>query len=117
MSLTNETSALNLPGSQRGTAPSLLGSFVIAARHRGVHLSVAQLVREQPAGIRRDERHVGTADQHRPAGALECVDDPGDRMVRVVRLVPALHTRQRAATTSVLNRRRRAHRDRPASLR
>jgi hypothetical protein len=30
----------------RAGAASLLGSFVIAARQRGVHLSVAQLIRD-----------------------------------------------------------------------
>src|SRR5947209_19837059 len=45
------TQAMNLqpapvPANARAGAVSLLGSFVIAARQRGVHLSVAQLIRD-----------------------------------------------------------------------
>ena len=45
------TQAMNLqpepvPANAQGGGSSLLGSFVIAARQRGVHLSVAQLIRD-----------------------------------------------------------------------
>ena len=43
----NDTAVLNLPSGPRAAAvPSLLGSLVIAARHRGIHLSTTQLIRE-----------------------------------------------------------------------
>ena len=43
----NDTSVLNLPsGPRAAAAPSLLGSLVIAARHRGIHLSTTQLIRD-----------------------------------------------------------------------
>jgi hypothetical protein len=43
----NDTSVSNLPsGPRAAAAPSLLGSLVIAARHRGIHLSTAQLIRD-----------------------------------------------------------------------
>jgi hypothetical protein len=35
-----------VPANAQGGGSSLLGSFVIAARQRGVHLSVAQLIRD-----------------------------------------------------------------------
>ena len=51
------TQAMNLqpqpvPNNAQGGGSSLLGSFVIAARQRGVHLSVAQLIRDHqlPSG-------------------------------------------------------------------
>ena len=43
-----------------------------------------------PAGVRRDERHVRRAHEHRPPGALEGVHDAGQRVTRLVGLVPAL---------------------------
>ena len=53
----NDTPALSSANNTRGAnaqsgASSLLGSFVIAARQRGVHLSVAQLIRDHqlPSG-------------------------------------------------------------------
>src|SRR5882762_9436272 len=42
----NDSSAPSSAGNARGGPSSLLGSFVIAARQRGVHLSVAQLIRD-----------------------------------------------------------------------
>ena len=47
----NEPSVLNLPSGPRGAAaPSLLGGLVIAARHRGIHLSTTQLIRDHQLG-------------------------------------------------------------------
>ena len=47
----NDTSVSNLPsGPRAAAAPSLLGSLVIAARHRGIHLSTAQLIRDHQLG-------------------------------------------------------------------
>jgi len=44
----NDTAVVNLPSGPRAAAvPSLLGSLVIAARHRGIHLSTTQLIRER----------------------------------------------------------------------
>ena len=42
----NDSSAPSSAGNARGGPSSLLGSFVIAARQRGVHLSVTQLIRD-----------------------------------------------------------------------
>src|SRR4029077_8786646 len=42
----NDTPAPNPAGNARGPS-SLLGSFVIAARQRGIHISAAQLRRDQ----------------------------------------------------------------------
>jgi ATP-binding cassette subfamily B protein len=46
------TEAAPVPATAQGGASSLLGSFVIAARQRGVHLSAAQLIRDHqlPSG-------------------------------------------------------------------
>ena len=47
----NDPSVLNLPSGPRGAAaPSLLGGLVIAARHRGIHLSTTQLIRDHQLG-------------------------------------------------------------------
>jgi subfamily B ATP-binding cassette protein HlyB/CyaB len=47
----NDTSVSNLPsGPRAAAAPSLLGSLVIAARHRGIHLSTTQLIRDHQLG-------------------------------------------------------------------
>jgi len=64
----NDTSVSNLPSGPRAATPSLLGSLVIAARHRGIHLSTTQLIRDHQlrySGANGTSRTVG---QKKPGG-------------------------------------------------
>jgi subfamily B ATP-binding cassette protein HlyB/CyaB len=72
------------------TSPSLLGSLVIAARHRGIHLSVAQLVHDHllPPGEPSIPRLIAIAE----ASGLRarCVRLDWKRLMRLGNALPAI---------------------------